>query len=543
MKKSSALDRFRKGRPDLTERRFGLPDIGTREDGEKFNPTVQAIADAIAFYGFGVRDADIVERPDTDLSTGNPISFKPFPPAIQTMQKYLEKGDMYRYPYTEGDDIVRKQLLDYLEREGCINTEPYSYKDVDEKGFAVHNVTFSTSTSEIFNQVITSITRPGDVVLVTAPNYGLFTIRAERAGGEVELFNLEKEDGFMINPSKLAKRIDELNESLQIVYHNRKGYVPRVVGFLHENPNNPLGTVMGKKQYETLCEIAEVCKQRGVFIIDDLVYRDITYDPENVALPIATIPGMFQNCISLFGLSKSYGMAALRAGLICAPEEIIRDIVNQIFQQKDSPPAITGEALAGAFNGSDERYEAAEEYFSELREKYLYQYNLLKSLVSGIETVEERFSEKVKEEITNTLGKVAAEQVLKGLPMVHFPENLEPQAGFFAILDFTELKGMKYKGVAIRTEEDLVKFFYDTYRIRFLAGQSISWPYKDELVGRITFSLDSQKLILALSCIHTAIYMLEWLYYPKEYLLKLKVIIFKIYQRSSLSRLPFFKWK
>lgn len=328
----------------------------------------------------------------------------------------------------------------------------------------------------------------------------------------MELFKLEKEDGFLINPSKLAKRIDELNNSLQMIYHNRKGYVPRVVAFLHENPNNPLGTVMGKKQYQVLCEIAEVCKKRGVFIIDDLVYRDVTYDPENVAIPIATIPGMFQNCISLFGLSKSYGMAELRAGLVCAPEEIIRDVVNQTFQQKDSPPAIIGEALAGAFNGSSERYEEAEKYFTELRELYIYQYNLLKSLVSGIDTVDEKLKEKVRSEVTNILGETAAKSVLQGLPMVHFPENLEPQAGFFAILDFTELKGMKYKGVAIWTEEDLVEFFYNTYRIRFLAGQSISWPYTEELVGRITFSMDSQKLILTLSSMNIAISMLE----PKD---------------------------
>ena len=45
-----------------------------------------------------------------------------------------------------------------------------------------------------------------------------------------------------------------------------------------------------------------------------MVYRDITLDENNIAKPIATIPGMFRNTITLFGLSKSYGMASLRAG-------------------------------------------------------------------------------------------------------------------------------------------------------------------------------------------------------------------------------------
>jgi len=510
--KSYAIDRLLRERPQLRKRRFGLPDIGCRHDGEKFNPAVQEIADAIDFYGYGVRDENIVEMPDTDLGSGNPVKFEPFPPSVEAMIKSLQNDLMYRYPYTEGADAIRQKLLDYVEKEGFVNTEPYSYKDIDEKGLSVHNITFSVSTSELFNQVINIISNPGDVVLVTAPNYGLFTIRAERAGAELEVLNLEKEDGFLINPIKLANRIDEINESLQKVYHRRKGYVPRVVAFLNANPNNPTGKVMGKNQYSLLCEIAEVCKKRGVFVIDDLVYRDITYDKENIALPIATIPGMFRNTISLFGLSKSYSMAALRAGFVVADEVIIRELVNRIFQEKDSSPAIIGTALGGAFNATDERYEAYEKYFSELREVYQYKFNLLKALVSGIDTVDSKFKLYIKSVVECILGYAEAQKVLAGMPMVEFPENLEPEAGFFAILDFTQLKGMKYKGNAIRTERDLLEFFYATSRTRFLVGQSISWPYEEELVGRVTFSLEDEKLIKAISNLDKAILLLE----PKD---------------------------
>lgn len=198
----------------------------------------------------------------------------------------------------------------------------------------------------LYNQIISLISRPEDVVLVTGPSYGLFTIRTERSGANVEVLDLEKEDDFLIDPDKLAKRIDQINESLQQVHHRRLGYVPRVVAFLNANPNNPTGKVMGKKQEKLLYQIAEVCQKRGVFVIDDLVYRDITYDKENIAMPIATIPGMFRNTISLFGLSKSYEMAELRAGFVVADESIIYGIVNKTFQTMDSVPTIIGEALA-----------------------------------------------------------------------------------------------------------------------------------------------------------------------------------------------------
>lgn len=85
--KSRAIDRLLRENPNLSERRFGLPDIGTRNDGDKFNPTVQNIADAIDFYGYQIRDENITTIPDIDLGGGNPLNYKPFPLAIEEMKK------------------------------------------------------------------------------------------------------------------------------------------------------------------------------------------------------------------------------------------------------------------------------------------------------------------------------------------------------------------------------------------------------------------------------------------------------------------------
>lgn len=512
--KATAIDRFGRENKDLLERRFGLPNIGKRFDGENFNPTVDRIARAINYYGFEVRDENIVEIPDTDLGSGNPLCFKPFPPAVQAMIKSLEEELMYRYPYTEGSDVIRKQLLEYVEKEGFINTSPYSYDDIDEKGLCVHNITFSVSTSVLFNQIISIISKPKDVILVTGPNYGLFTIRAERAGAEVEVLELREEDNYLVNPEKLADTIDQINNSLQLAYHRRQGYVPRVVAFLNANPNNPTGKVMGKNEYDLLYKIADVCNKRGVFVIDDLVYRDISYDKDNIALPIATIPGMFRNTISLFGLSKSYSMASLRAGFVVADELIIRAIINKTFQEMDSAPAIIGVALAGAYNATDKRYQAYEEYFTKLRGEYKYRLNLIKALVNGITASAPEYRTRIKETISKAVGNDSA-KVLTGLPMVDFPKNLEPESGFFAILDFTKLKGMKFRDkekdlyIVIRDEAELLNFFYATSRTRFLVGESISWPDDTMLVGRVNYAIEEEKLIKAFLNMHNAILMLD----------------------------------
>mgnify|MGYP001623921979 FL=1 len=509
--KSSAIDRLLQQNPNLGERRFGLPEVGGRGDGESFNPTVQEIADAIEYYGFDVRDDDITTIPDIDLGSGNPTKYPPFPMAIEEMKKALDSLSMYKYPYTEGADEIRQVLLDYVEKEGFVNTTPYNYSDIDEKGLCVHNITFLPSTSIAFNMIVSIISKPGDVVLVTGPNYGLFTIRAERAGAEVEILALSKEDNWLPSPSKLAEKIDEINDSLQKVYHRRKGYIPRVVAFVNANPNNPTGKVMGVKQADLLKEIGEVCLKRGVFIIDDLVYRDLTFDPDNLAMPIATIPGMFRNTISLFGLSKSYGMASLRAGFVVADEVIIRELINRIFQGMDSAPDIVGRALAGAFNIRPEREAIYQEYFSKLRKIYQDKYQLLKALVKGIDTIrDESLKRSIVQKVKSVIPDASLqEQVLQGLPYTKFPDNLEPESGFFAILDFTKVRGMKYKNMVINNERDLLTFFYRTYRTRFLVGQSISWPYPNEFVGRVTFALEDEKIISALAQMNQSLHLLE----------------------------------
>jgi len=389
-----------------------------------------------------------------------------------------------------------------------------------------------------YNIIINIISKPGDVILVPGPSYGLFTIRAERAGAEVEIIPLEKEDNYLVNPQKLADIIDEINYSLQRIYNRRRGYVPRVVAFLNANPNNPTGKVMGEKEAELLKQIGQVCLERGVFVIDDMVYRDVTFDENNIAKPIATIPGMFRNTITLFGLSKSYGMASLRAGFLIADEIIIREVINRIFQEMDSSPDIVGRALMGAFNATNERNIEYSRYFKKLREEYVFRYNILKGLVEGIDSINNfNMKEKVKETIKNYIhDKHTFNRVLQGLPYVKIPENLEPEAGFFAILDFTELKGKKFNNKEIKTERDLLEFFYYTNRLRFLIGQSISWPYQEQLVGRVTFALEIDRLVNSLLLMNNS---LQKIVVENDYEIRLN----KIEDQEQIARIKVDGWR
>ena len=100
---------------------------------------------------------------------------------------------------------------------------------------------------------------------------------------------------------------------------------------------------------------------------------------------------------------KLYGLASLRAGFVVADEVIIREAINRIFQQMDAAPQIIGEALIGAFNTSKKRNNAYKKYFDKLNKEYYYRYNLFKSLIMGLSSIED---EKLKSKINKRVRKI-----------------------------------------------------------------------------------------------------------------------------------------
>lgn len=497
MKQSGAISRVIERYPYLSLRKVGFPYIGKRADNKDYSSEVKAVADGFDFYDELLNKYYDPNVKDYNFTSGNPLYYPAFKPSLNSIVKSILGKELYKYPYSEGDDRVRKVLLGYIKQEGFLNNNPYDYDDIDESGLSIHNITLTVSTSHAFGLILDVIARPYDVVIMTGPNYGLFGFKPERINANVEIINLEKEDDYIINPNKLDNLIKEINNKLKSKYTNLD-YTPKVVAYVNGNPCNPTGKVMGKNRLDTLKNLAEVCMTNDVFIIDDLIYRDITYDTSNIAIPVASIPGAFKNTISLFGLSKSYGLASLRAGFVVADEVIIREIINRIFQQIDAVPSIIGEALIGAFNDSKKRNDAYKKYFKKLNAEYFYRYNLLKSLIMGLDSIED---EKLRSKINKRVRKINKDGVSllnKGIKDVNIIKELEPEAGFFVVVDFTNLKNKKYKDFKIETEEDLVTLFYSEIKLRFLMGKSIAWPNKEDLIGRLTFAKSEEEIINAL---------------------------------------------
>lgn len=69
------------------------------------------------------------------------------------------------------------------------------------------------------------------------------------------------------------------------------------------------------------------------------------------------------------------------------------------------------------------------------------------------------------------------------------------------LIDFTEIK--KYS--KIKTEKELLNYLYQKCGTKFLVGQSFSWPNENEIIIRITYSLENEELVKAFSEINKAV--------------------------------------
>lgn len=494
MEDVKSINRILERYPYLVKRHDGFPSVGKRKNGDYSEP-IQKIVEGFSLYDSLIATRFFNSMKEYNFTSGDPLAYEAFPPVKKAMHEYIEANNVHRYPYSEGDDRIREILVNYLKQEGIVNTEPYDFKDINEVGLSRYNLTFTVATSHAFQLIMDIVTRENDVIIVPGPNYGLFAMRPERISADVVVLPLKEEDNYLPNPEDLDKLIKNTNLKLAMKYQGNS-YIPKVVGFLNANPNNPTGKVMGKSEYERLKRIGEVCKNNGVFVIDDLVYRDISFNEEEKALPIATIPGMFRNTISLFGLSKAFGMASLRSGFVVADEVIIREVVNRIFQEMDAVPAIIGEALGGAFNDTEYRNKEYQEYFSKLRQEYINRYQLFKSLLMGIDQVDQKYREIVLKLLKeHTINKDYYKLLDNGINGADIMKGLEPESGFFLLVNFNKLKGMHYGDMTINNEFDLLKYFYNTIKLRYILGSGCLWPNKDDLIGRFTFAKSYEDLI------------------------------------------------
>lgn len=298
---------------------------------EMVNHTITGIAPS------GIRKFfDIVNEMDDAISLGVGEPDFDTPWRIRDEAIYsLEQGRTF---YTSNAGLVdlKKEISAYLERKYSLYYSPKSEMMVTVGG------------SEAIDIALRAMLDPGDEVLIPQPSYVSYVPCTILAGGTPVTIELKAEDEFRLTAQELRDAITDKTKVLILPF-----------------PNNPTGAIMEKKDLE---EIAEVVREKDLFVLTDEIYSELTYKEEHFS--IAALPGMKERTVYINGFSKAFAMTGWRLGYACAPEPLLTQMLKIHQFAIMCAPTTSQYAAVEALRNCDDEVQKMREQYNE-RRRYL----------------------------------------------------------------------------------------------------------------------------------------------------------------------------
>lgn len=195
----------------------------------------------------------------------------------------------------------------------------------DENGIDVANgsrLIVTAGANMAFMHAVFAILDPGDDVILLTPFYFNHDMAVVMASGRVIPVATDAEN---------HPRLDAI----------RAAITPRTRAIVTVSPNNPTGAVYSEAD---LRAINELCRERGMYHISDEAYEYFTYDSATHFSPGAC-PNAAAHTISIFSMSKTYGMAGWRVGYMVYPAHLA-DAIAKIQDTIVVCPAILPQIVA-----------------------------------------------------------------------------------------------------------------------------------------------------------------------------------------------------
>ncbi|SFD15594.1 pyridoxal phosphate-dependent aminotransferase [Algibacter pectinivorans] len=140
------------------------------------------------------------------------------------------------------------------------------------------------------------------------------------------------------------------------------------------SPCNPSGSVYTKAELRALADV--LVKHPDIYVVSDEIYEHINYGEGHASM--AEFEDMYNNTITVNGVSKAFAMTGWRIGYIGAPEKIARACNKLQGQMTSGANCIAQRAVITALNEPPSRVQYMIDEFKERRD-------LILGLVNDIE--------------------------------------------------------------------------------------------------------------------------------------------------------------
>lgn len=244
----------------------------------------------------------------------------------------LEKGRTF-YTSNSGLKELKVEIANYIHRTQGISYDPD------------HEVIVTVGGSEAIDIALRAMLNPGEEVLIPQPSFVSYEPCTILAGGEPVIIDLKEEDEFKLTPQELRDAITDKTKILILPF-----------------PNNPTGAIMEKEELEA---IAEIIREKDIFVITDEIYGELTFKGKHVSL--ASLPGMQERTVLINGFSKAYAMTGWRLGYACAPREIMEQMLKIHQFAIMCAPTTSQYAAVEALKNGDEDVAMMRESYNQRR--------------------------------------------------------------------------------------------------------------------------------------------------------------------------------
>lgn len=219
-------------------------------------------------------------------------------------------------------DALSDLVLGYTEAEGS----PWLRERIAGfyPGLGAGDVLVTNAPEEAIFITMTALVGPGDRVVVQTPCYQALAEIARWRGAEVVSWPLvETADGWTAD-------LDHLDQLLA---------TPTAL-LVVNLPHNPTGWLPTRAEHAALLGLAA---DRGVRVFADEMYRGLEHDPADRLPPTASLA---PDAITLWGMSKAFGLGGLRIGWLTVRDRVARRAIVGMKDYTTICASAAGERLA-----------------------------------------------------------------------------------------------------------------------------------------------------------------------------------------------------
>lgn len=249
------------------------------------------------------------------LGVGEP-DFPPPEPIKDEGIRAIE-SDYTCYTSNYGILELRQFIAEKLKRDNGVAADP---KD---------EILITSGTSEALDLAFRAILNPGDEVLVPEPSYVSYKPCVYFAHADPIPVPMLEENEFRIQEKDVLEMI-----------------TPKTRAIIVASPNNPTGSVLSKRDLES---IAGIAIEHDLIVISDEIYEDLIYDGAK-HYSIGSFNGMGKRTITINGFSKTYSMTGWRLGYVAGNSEVISAMMKIHQYAMLCAPSIAQYAAIRSFN-------------------------------------------------------------------------------------------------------------------------------------------------------------------------------------------------